>query len=402
MTKGEVMTTLKQTTKQVTAIAALAALAAVPAFGVSGAMAQETVTLGIVTAQTGPLAAPGRFQMNGFDLAVQAINEAGGFEVDGETYMLDLQVYDTRCNAAEGASAMQRLATVDQVPVVLGELCSPVAAAEAPIAADFGVPLVLTVPTAPNLTEQGNEWLFRVNPNNFQLNEALAAFVAENGWSPLSFIAWNNDAGRGGVNGMRELLPDDVEFGYVGYFNVGEVDFSSHIANIRNEGSEAIMLLMDEEPGALAIRQIRDAGLDAQLVGTLAMGSSRFLDRLNADYLNGMAQYNAFPPNAPIPRIEEFSALYEAAYGEESHGFAAQSYDGIFVVIAAMQAAGTVSDSAAIRDALAAISWDGVIGPIRFNENNQAEPPVYITQWCDDGTRRILFPDELAADCGFG
>ena len=67
-----------------------------------------------------------------------------------------------------------------------------------------------------------------------------------------------------------------------------------------------------------------------------------------------------------------------------------------------MQAAGTVSDSAAIRDALAEISWDGVIGPIMFNENNQAEPPVYITQWCDDGTRRILFPHELAADCGFG
>lgn len=366
------------------------------------AMAQETVTLGIVTAQTGPLAAPGTFQMNGFNLAVEAINEGGGFEVDGETYMLELQVYDTRCNASEGASAMQRLATVDQVPVVLGELCSPVAAAEAPIAADFGVPLIVTVPTAPNLTEQGNEWLFRVNANNYQLNQALAEFVAEQGFSPLAFIAWNNDAGRGGVNGMRELLPEDIEFGYVGYFNVGEVDFSSHISNIRSDGAEAIMLLMDEEPGSLAIKQIRDAGLDAQLIGTLAMGSNRFLDRLNAEYLAGMAQYNAFPPNAPIPRIEEFSQRYQDSYGEESHGFAAQSYDGIFVAVEAMKAAGSVSDSAAIRDALETISVDGVIGTIEFDENNQAQPPVYITQWCDDGSRRILYPEDLAAGCGSG
>lgn len=378
------------------AAAALAGLAAIPA------TAQETVTLGIVTAQTGPLAAPGKFQMNGFNLAVETINEEGGFEVGGETYLLDLQVYDTRCNASEGASAMQRLATVDQVPVVLGELCSPVAAAEAPIAADFEVPLILTVPTAPNLTEQGNDWLFRVNANNFQLNRALADFVASNDWSPLAFIAWNNDAGRGGVNGMRELLPEDIEFGYVGYFNVGEVDFSSHISNIRSDGAEAIMLLMDEEPGALAIKQIRDAGLDAQLIGTLAMGSNRFLDRLNAEYLNGMAQYNAFPPNAPIPRIEAFSQRYEEAYGEESHGFAAQSYDGIFVAVEAMKAAGTVSDGAAIRDALETIAVEGIIGPIEFDENNQAHPPVYITQWCEDGSRSILYPEDLAAGCGAG
>ena len=59
---------------------------------------------------------------------------------------------------------------------------------------------------------------------------------------------------------MRKELPKSVEFGYVGYFNVGEVDFSSHIANIRSSGAKAVMLLMDEEPGALAIKQIRDAG----------------------------------------------------------------------------------------------------------------------------------------------
>jgi branched-chain amino acid transport system substrate-binding protein len=88
--------------------------------------------------------------MNGFQLAVDAINKAGGAKVAGKSYEVKLKVYDTRCNAAEGASAMQRLATIDKTPVVLGELCSPVAAAEAPIAADFEMPLIITVPTAPN------------------------------------------------------------------------------------------------------------------------------------------------------------------------------------------------------------------------------------------------------------
>jgi branched-chain amino acid transport system substrate-binding protein len=380
------------------------AVVAASSFGLSTAAhcADGTVTFGIVTAQTGPLAAPGKFQLNGFQLAADAINKAGGIKVGGKSYEVALKVHDTRCNAAEGASVMQRLATIDKTPVVLGELCSPAAAAESPIALDFQMPLIVTVATGPSITDQGNPYTFRVNANNTQLTTSLADYVASRNLSPLAFIAWNNDAGRGGINGMRAALPKSIAIGYVGYFNVGEVDFSSHIANIRSSGAKAVMLLMDEEPGALAIKQIRDAGLAADLIGTLAMGSNRFLDRLNAKYLAGMAQYNAFPPNLPTPRIKAFNEAYKARFNEESHGFAAQSYDGLHVAAEAIAKAGTVSDGKAIRDALAGISTEGVIGAIKFDAKGQASPPVYITQWCDNGTRRVVVPEQYKADCGGG
>ncbi|MGQ0650935.1 MAG: ABC transporter substrate-binding protein [Betaproteobacteria bacterium] len=365
------------------------------------ALSQGKVTVGIVTSLSGPMAAPGKFQMNGFRLAEEEINSGGGFSVGGKKFTVELKPYDTRANPAEGASAMQRLATVDKAPVVLGELHSGVAAAEAPIAQDYGVPLILTIPTGPSLTEQGNRFLFRVNANNDQLTHALAEFIARQNWTPLAFIAWNNDAGRGGVNGMKKLL-GDAKIGYVGYFNVGEVDFSSHVSNIRAQNARAVMLLMDEEPGSLAIKQIRDAGLKSQLVGTLAMGSDRFLNRLDAQRLDGMVQYNAFPPNASVPRIKAFSERYKKKYGEEAHGFAAQSYDGLMLAVAAMQKAGTVTDGRKIREALAAIEHDGVIGRIKFDARGQAHPPVYVTQWCPDGKRRILWPENLKADCGAG
>jgi len=270
-----------------------------------------------------------------------------------------------------------------------------------PIAQDYSVPLIITVASAPDLTEQGNKYLFRVNAHNEQLNVALADFVGKQGWSPLAFIAWNNDAGRGGVNGMKKLL-GDAKTGYVGYFNVGEVDFSSHVSNIRASNARAVMLFMDEEPGSLAIKQLRDAGLKTQLIGTLAMGSDRFLKRLDADRLAGMVQYNAFPPNADTPRIRSFSERYKKKFGEEAHGFAAQSYDGLMMAAAAMQKAGTVSDGKKLRDALAGLEHDGVIGRIRFDAKGQANPPVYVTQWCANGMRRILYPESLKADCGAG
>jgi len=367
----------------------------------AAALAQDKVSVGIVTSLTGPMAPPGKFQMNGFNLAAEEINAAGGVAVGGRKHMIDLKVYDTRANPAEGASAMQRLATVDKVPVVLGELHSGVAAAEAPVAQDYGIPLILTVPTGPSLTEQGNRFLFRVNASNDHLNLALVDFIQKQGWAPISFIAWNNDAGRGGVIGMKKLL-GDAKSGYVGYFNVGDVDFSSHVSNIRAANSRAVMLFMDEEPGSLAIKQLRDAGLKTQLIGTLAMGSDRFLNRLDAQRLDGMVQYNAFPPNANTPRIRAFSERYRKKFGEEAHGFAAQSYDGLMMAAAAMQKAGTVRDGKAIREALAALEHDGVIGRVRFDAKGQAHPPVYVTQWCADGKRRILYPENVKADCGAG
>ncbi len=379
----------------------LAAMAALALLFSCAAFPQGKVTIGIVTALTGPLAAPGVFQMNGFRLAEEEINSAGGVAIGGRKFTVELKVYDTRGNPGEGASAMQRLATVDKVPVVLGELSSGVAAAIGPIAQDYSLPLILTVPTGPNLTDQGNPYLFRVNANNRQLNMVLSDFLARQAWSPIAFIAWNNDAGRGGVNGMKEML-STAKDGYVGYFNVGEVDFSSHISNIRNSKAQAVMLFMDEEPGSLAIKQIRDAGLKVHLVGTLAMGSDRFLKRLDAQKLNGMLQYNAFPPNAATPRIKNFSQRYKAKHGEEAHGFAAQSYDGLMVALAAMQKAGTVTDGKAIRDALATIEHQGVIGTIKFDRKGQATPAVYVTQWCANGTRRILYPENAKAACGTG
>jgi branched-chain amino acid transport system substrate-binding protein len=88
-----------------TVIAAL--IAAFAGICLSGAAiaAEKSLDVGIVTARTGPLAAPGKFQLNGFQLAVDELNKTGGVKIGNDTYQLALKVYDTHCNAAEGASA---------------------------------------------------------------------------------------------------------------------------------------------------------------------------------------------------------------------------------------------------------------------------------------------------------
>jgi len=172
--------------------------------------------------------------------------------------------------------------------------------------------------------------------------------------------------------------------------------------NFRRENVRAVMLLMDEEPGSLAIRQIREAGLDVKVIGTLAMGSNRFLDRLDAQRLSGMIQYNSFPPKSDLPRIKGFSDRYEAKFKEEAHGWAANSYDALIVAVEAMKRAGTITDRARIRAEIAKTDHLGVSGRITFRPDGQADTPVYVTEWCADGTRKIVYPEEAVAGCGKG
>ena len=101
--------------------------------------------------------------MNGFQPAADAINKSGGAKDAGKSYDVALKVYDTCCNA-RGASVMQRLATIDKTPVVLGELCSPVAAAESPIAAISDAADHYHCNRAEHY-DQG-PYTFRVNANN--------------------------------------------------------------------------------------------------------------------------------------------------------------------------------------------------------------------------------------------
>lgn len=382
-------------------VAGIVGLAALCAASLA-AEAQTKLRIGIVTALTGPWAAPGKFQMNGFNLAVEDVNRDGGVTIGGRRLSVELVVYDTRCNTAEASSAVQRLATVDEVPVILGELCTPAALAQAPLAQENEIPIIFTVPGSPTITDAKRPYVFRVNPNQAMTTEGLAKFVVDRDMQPLAFLAWNNDSGRVGVRLMRDYLPAGFAVPYVGYFNNGDVDFRSHIVNFRRENVRAVMLLMDEEPGSLAIRQIREAGLDVKVIGTLAMGSNRFLDRLDAQRLSGMIQYNSFPPKSDLPRIKGFSDRYEAKFKEEAHGWAANSYDALIVAVEAMKRAGTITDRARIRAEIAKTDHLGVSGRITFRPDGQADTPVYVTEWCADGTRKIVYPEEAVAGCGKG
>ncbi len=357
------------------------------------AVAQQIVSVGIVSATSGPLAEAGKSQLSGFKLAAKELKKAGGFTVGGKKYVIDLKIHDTRCGVDEGSAAIRNLVRRDRVPVVLGEVCDSAAVAEAAAARQLEVPIVFTAPTLDGLTTEENSWVFRINAPARQLNSVMAKFIAERRWSPLAFLARDDALGRKRVARIKDVLPGGIRRGHVGYFDAAAPDFAPLIAKLRSTGAAAVMLLTDAKFGGKAIKQIQAAGLDLRIIGSPENGG---------DQSAGMVRIITFAPEAEIPAVRNFDTRYRAEFNQSPDGYAAASYDGLFVVVDAMRRAGSVADAEAIRDALAKTRLNGVTGPIRFDETGQSAPTVYVTGQCEKSGRRILAPAHIAGSCGGG
>jgi len=101
--------------------------------------------------------------------------------------------------------------------------------------------------------------------------------------------------------------------------------------------------------------------------------------------------------------VADYKAFHKRDFPYDQAPLCSSScYDHVFMLVEAMKKAGTASDRKKIRDALAGFRHEGVIGTIQFDKNGQANPPVYVTQWCSDGRRRVIYPESMKADCGAG
>ena len=114
------MFSMMQTSALALAVAAFS-LAAVPA---DAKVEGETIVLGSAISLTGKYSTNGIHAQNGYELAVQKINEMGGVTVDGKSYQLDIVYYDDESTPARGAQLAERLINQDGVQFMLGPYSS--------------------------------------------------------------------------------------------------------------------------------------------------------------------------------------------------------------------------------------------------------------------------------------
>ena len=128
---------------------------------------------------------------------------------------------------------------------------------------------------------------------------------------------------------------------------------------------------------ALIAKQLRDQGINTEIVGGDGWGG--LVGNAGDEVLNGFYS-DHYASDSSDPRVKRFVDAYTKQYGTTPVSFAALAYDCVYLLKDAVEKAGTTSDSAAIRDALAKTNGSYVTGNLTFDAKRNPIKPAVMTE----------------------
>jgi len=326
-------------------------IAAAALLGSSALASAADTKIGILMDITGPIANFIPPLQNAANLAVKQVNEQGGL-LDGNA----VAVYGDTTGSSQGSvDAAQKLANVENVPVVMGALMSgtTIAAAEA-VFIPTGITQISPTATSPAMTDmKDNDLVYRIVPSdNFQ-GEVLAKMVLDEGINKVAVTYVNNDYGVG----IGQTFMDAYK--KAGGEVVAEVkheekkdSYRSELASLTKGGAEALVVIAYAgDSGGKIVKQSVEGGLFTRFIGTDGLRDDLLIENVGADALKTSFFSSPTSP-ADNPAQKVLHDAFNAEFGEGADkAFVDQTYDATFLAMLAVEKAGS-TDRAAIAAAL--------------------------------------------------
>ncbi len=345
-------------------------------FGVGAQLwAAPTIRLGEVDPLSGGVSQFGIGCHQGFVLALDQINTAGG--VLGQ--QVELVTEDDQSKAGQSATVVRKLITQDKVVAILGDATSSATLESAPIAQEAKIPMITPTATNPRITEVG-DFIFRVCFLDEFQGRVLARFAKQKLNAQRIFTL--TDVKQDYSVDLLKFFKD--EFTKLGgsivgeqSYSTGDTDFRAQLTSIRGARPDAVYVPGYYQEVALIVKQGRQIGLTMPFIGCDGWANQALLS-VGGKAIDGCYFTNHFSPDDKAPVVKEFVTKYQAKYGSPPDTFAALGYDAASILCDAIKRAGSTG-SQEIRDALAKTTgFDGVTGRISLDANRNASKPGLI------------------------
>ena len=291
----------------------------------------ETVKIGLLSPQTGPIAqyAPG-FEDAG-RVAIAELNA----EHDGD-YVFELIIGDSGCDGTQAATAAQTL--IDSgVKAIVGAACSGATLGAIAVTAPAGVPMISYASTSPAISgADDNGHLFRVVPSDAQQAVALAAVASGAGVSNPAVLYMTNDYGAGlGDNFVSNW--SGAACVQVGYDPAeGSYDASTLAQSVIDGGCDSVLLMSYATDGAAIMEALSAQGFMGQIIGADGIADAAFTESFtDASAVSGLIATRPRPGEESSAK-SSFESAYAAAGGADGAIYTGETYDAIKLVAAAV------------------------------------------------------------------
>jgi branched-chain amino acid transport system substrate-binding protein len=322
---------------------------------------KPTIKIGVALPLTGDASLWGQNAKNALLLAQNDINAKGG--IDGKE--IELIIEDTKCDPKEGVAAIQKLSDVDRTPIVIGDACSSVTLAMAPIAQERHVVLITPCSEAPAISN-ASEYVFRTWTPSDRQAKIMAVYARKQGINKIAILAINNNFGDSLADAFtKEFIASGGQIVANERYAPDERELNTQVAKINAADPEAVYLATYISDGVIAVRALRSSGSTAKLLGTTTIDNDEFYKPLG-----NLTEGLAFT-NLQDTTTEEFKEEYVEAYNQTwpgAGGCASIAYDDFSLAADAIRHVG--ADPEKIKEYLAAVKdFPGVSGPITFDAN---------------------------------
>lgn len=388
-----------------TARLSVSLLLAVAALGAASsvASAQDVIRFGAPLPITGPLAPEAVKQQQGYDLWAEQANKAGGIDVGGKKYKVEIVYSDYQSNTPRSVQTTEQMITQDKVNFMFGPFGSGAAKAASTIAEKYKVPMLAATASSSQVYDQNYKYLFGTfTPNDTlttpltQLVKAKAADVkkvailARNDLFPLAIAQEMEKSAK--ANGLEVV--------YFEKYAINTLDHSATLSQIKSLSPQWVFVTGYTNDLLLIRKQMVDQQMKANVVTMIAGPAyQEFIESAgqsaenisSASWWHPAEQYNG---KDIFGTTANFVKLFKDKYKlEPDYAHASAAVCGALFQMA-IEKAGSL-DRDKVRDELAKMDVVTFWGPVKFGANgqiNSLEPPVFQIQ---AGKPVVLFPEAI-------
>jgi branched-chain amino acid transport system substrate-binding protein len=350
-------------------------IALIPMLFASLSLGADIIAIGINAPLTGDIPKVGEGTKYAAEMWLEDVNAAGGLEVGGKKYKVELVIEDNESKAESAVKAATKLITEDEVLAIVGPQASKQAVPAGEVCNNYQTPMISPWSTNPDTTKD-RPYVFRACFLDPFQGPVVAKFVKEQFGFTKAAVLYDvaSDYPKGLAEFFKKAWEDlNGPGSVVAYesFTTKDTDFSSQLTTIINSGAQFLFTPQYYNEVALIVQQAHQLGWKKPIVGSDSWGSAETVKLCGADCYGSFFSTHYAAAGA-TGATKEFIDRYNAKYGYVPDDVAALTWDSMRLIQTAIQNTGKLSgdikkDRQAVRDALSQIKeFKGITGNMTF------------------------------------
>ena len=353
----------------------------------SDAAGSDTFKIGATGPITGGAAIYGNAVKNGIQIAVDEINEAGG--IGG--YQIDYNFQDDEHDAEKAVNAYNNLKDWGMQVLIGTTTSAPCIAVVEKTHAD-NMFQITPSGTAVECVQYDNA--YRMCFSDPTQGTESAKYIGENGMAQkVAVIYDSSDVYSTGIYEAfaAEAANQPFEIVSVEAFTAdAKTDFSVQVQKSKDAGADLLFMPFYYTEASLVLAECNKQGYEPTFFGCDGMDGILGVENFDTALAEGLTFLAPFVAKSEDEQVQSFVSKYEAAYSETPNQFAADAYDCVYVVKAAIEAAGATPDMSvsdlcdAMKEAMTSVSYSGITGKdITWGEDGEPNKAPLVVKVVD-------------------